>query len=141
MDEEIKTNDIDEIAMVKPRPLLMTLLCLISFVYFSVLSLLFIAGLFYSGWIARVTMQYMPAGENTKTQILLFFCAGFLLHGLAFAGVLLIWNLRKTGYYLLGISCLIIAAYQLLVPFSAITSTAVYVVFLFLFGIFFWRMH
>ncbi len=141
MEEEIKPNEPEVIELTKPRPVLLTVLCLISFVFFSVFSLLFIAGLFYSGWIARVTMQYMPAGEFTKTQIQFFFCAGFLLHGLAFAGVLMIWNLRKAGYYLLGISCLIVAAYQLLLPFSAIASTAVYVIFLFLFGIFFRRLH
>jgi hypothetical protein len=141
MDEETNVIEPKEIEQVMRRPLLLSVLCLISFVYFALLSLICLAGLLYSGWITRVTMQYLPTEEFTKAQILLFFGAGFALHGLAFAGGFLIWKLRKTGFYMLGISCLIIAAIQLLIPFTAIASTALYVIFLFLFGFFYRRMH
>jgi hypothetical protein len=141
MDEEKKTNEPPKTEPVRPRPVPLTALCLISFVYFAILSLFCLAGLFYSGWITRVTLQYLPMEEYTKTHTLLVSGAGFFLHGLAFTGVLLIWKLRKTGYYMLGLSCLIIAAIQLLIPSTAITSTAIYVIFLLLFGIFFRRMH
>ena len=141
MDEEIRPAEIKEVVPQRPRPLILTLLCLFTLVYFALLTLLFLAGLFNTGRIAVVMNQYMPAEGFTKVQSLFVFLAGFTLHGLAFTGVVLIWNLRKTGYYLLGLSCLIIAAVQLLNPTAAITSTAVYIIILFLFGLFFRRMH
>jgi hypothetical protein len=126
---------------VRTRPLVLTLLCLISFVYFGLLSLLFMAGLFNSAWITSVTNQYLSPADLTKVQTLFFFGAGFILHGFGFTGVLLIWNLRRKGYYFLGISCLLIATYQLLNPLTAISSTATYIILLLLFGLFFKRFH
>jgi hypothetical protein len=141
MDTEIKPNENSEPLKIRPRPVILTVLCLFSFVYFALLSLLFLLGLINTGWIVKVTNQYLSTGDSSKSQTFFIFFAGLLLHGLAFTGILLIWNLRKTGYYLLGISCLVIATYQLVNPVAAITSTAVYVIILFLFGLFFRRMH
>ena len=141
MTEENNPNEPGKVAMVKPRPILLTLLCLISFVYFAVLILICFAGLFYSGWITTVTNQYISTENYSKTQILLLFGAGCLLHGLAFTGILLMWIRRKTGYYYLGFACLAIATYQLFNPFTAVTSTAIYILLLFLFGIFYMSLN
>jgi hypothetical protein len=122
------------------RPVLLSALCLGSFVYYGLMSLLFLSGLFGSGWISVVTNQYLPEGDTTKAQILFITASGFLLHGLAFSAILLIWKMKKTGYYLLGVSCLGIAGFQLLIPGAAIASTAVYIVFLLLFGLFYPRL-
>jgi hypothetical protein len=137
MDEEIKPIEQGQPGPVKSRPVFLTALCLFSFVYFGLLTLLLFLGLFNSGWITGVMNQYLETAGYTKMQTIIVFGAGFLLHGLGFTGILLIWNLRKTGYYLLGLSCLVIAAYQLLNPMTAITSTAAYIIFILLFGIFF----
>ena len=140
MNEEIKPVEAGIIPAFKPRPLLLTILCLASFAFFAILTLIFLAGLFNSGWIMRVTNLYLPAENYSRTQVILVFGSGFLLHALAFTGTLLIWNLRKAGYYFLAVSCLIIAAYQLLIPLTAITSTAIYVFWILVFGIFYNRM-
>ena len=141
MDEEINQDEAGTKTQVRPRPFILTIICLVSFVYFSLISLLFLIGLFNAGWITSVTNQYMVKGNYTKAQVLLVFGAGFLLHAFAFTGIMLIWNLRKAGYYFLGLSCLIIAAYQLLNPMVAITSTAIYVFIILIFGVFYNRMH
>ena len=139
--EETDSKEISGTKQAIPRPVFLTVLCLISLVYFALLSLFFIAGLSNATWITGVMNQYLPAVDYTKTQTLLFFGTGLFLHGLAVTGVLLIWNLRKTGYYFLGISCLITAIYQLINPLAAITSTAIYIAFILLFGFFFRRLH
>jgi hypothetical protein len=126
---------------VKSRPVFLTILCLFSYIFFSVLTILFCLGIFWSEWVTRVINQYSHPEIYTKTQILILFFAGFLLHLLAFIGSVLIWNLRKTGYYLLGLSCLIVATLQSFQPQIAVTTTAVYILLLLLFGIFFRRLH
>lgn len=141
MDEDIELNGTIETGKVNPRPSVLTLLCLFFYVYFGLLTLLFFAGLINSGWITLVTNQYISTESCTKSQIWLLFGAGFLLHGLSFTGIVLMWNLRKAGYYFLGISCLAIATYQLINPLTAITSTAIYIIIIIFFGIFYKRMH
>ena len=141
MADEINPKETHEASQAIPRPFLLTVLCLISLVYLALLSILFAAALFKSGWITSVMNQYVSGGGLTKTQTALVFGSGLFLHGLAFAGVILIWNLRKSGYYFLGISCLIIASYQLINPLTAITPTAIYIGLILLFGFFYRRLH
>jgi hypothetical protein len=139
MNEDIKQDEPVKAPGIKSRPVILTMLCLFSFVYLFLMTALFLAGLFNSGWITQVTNQYIASADFTKTQTIFIFGAGFLLHGLGFAGVLLIWNLRKTGYYLFTVVCLIVALLQTLLPDISVTTTAVYIIMIILYGIFFTR--
>ena len=141
MEEEVKLNETNTPNPVRSRPVILSVLCLFSFIYFGLLSLLFLAGLFKAGWIAGVMNQYLSTGAYTKTQTLLIFAAGFSLHGLAFAGIILILRLRIIGYYFLGLSSLVLATYQLTNPSTSITPTAFYIILILLFGIFYKRLH
>ncbi len=141
MSGETEPNIASEPAKTRRRPVLLTMLCLVSFVYFGILSLLFLAGMFNSGWITGVTNHYIATGGFTVTQTLLTFSAGFLLHGFAFTGVLLLWKMRRIGYYFLGISCLLIATWQLFNPSTPIVSVAIYIILVFLFGLFYRAPH
>jgi hypothetical protein len=139
MDEEIKQKDTGNNQPLRPRPILLSALCLFSFVCFGLVALLFLTGLFNTGRITGVMLQYMPSGNYSKAQTFLVFSAGFLLHGLALTGIFLMWNLRKAGYYFLGIPCLIIASCQLINPLAPILSTAIYIFLILLFGLFYRR--
>ncbi len=141
MEDEINLNDPGETGKTWSRPVILTMLCLGSWVCFGLLTLLFLAGVFNAGSISNVTNQYLPAAGYTKAQTMLLSGAAFALHGLAFTGIIYIWNLRKRGFYLLGLSCLVISSYQLVNPAAAIGSTAVYIIVLLLFGLFYPKMH
>jgi hypothetical protein len=123
------------------RPVLLSIFCLFGFVYFLLLSVILLLALFYSGWISEVTNKYAPVKEVTSNQLLLIFLAGALLHLVAFAGLVMIWNLKKAGYYLLGIPSLLIGTYFLLLPGVSITAVIVYVLFIFVFGVYFRRLN
>jgi hypothetical protein len=140
-EEEIHPLDPASINQVKTRPVVLTILCLFSFVYFSVFSFLFFMGSFWSGWVTQVTNQYSPSEIYSKNQILFTFLAGFILHLTALTGIVLIWNLKRPGYYLTGLSCLIIAFYQSIQPQIAVTTTVTYIFFLISFGLFYKRLH
>jgi hypothetical protein len=123
------------------RSAILTVLCLIAYVFFGFLSVLFLTGAMYSEWISMVTNQYMPEEQYTTTELRFVFLAGFMLHFSALIGAVFIWRLKISGYYILGIACLVIAAYQLLSPNFTAASTIIYILFLIGFGIFYRRLN
>jgi hypothetical protein len=130
-----KQEPITEVKRV--RPFLLSLICIFSFVFFGMIGCLFLISVFYSGWITDVVNQYILSGIYSKTQILMITIGGLFLHAIAFAGVIQIWNLKKTGYFLFTISTLITAIYHLFnhtIPFS---YTLLYIVLIILFGLFY----
>ena len=141
MNEEIRPIKIQESGQVKSRPVLLSVLCLFSFVFLGMLSIFFFTGMFFSGWITSVTNQYFPKEAIQQSHILIITGAGFLLHLLAIAGSIMIWNLKKTGFYMLGFSCIIITIYQTFRPQISLSTTALYIILILLFGLFFRRLH
>lgn len=141
MNSEISHNSSAESGHEKSRPVLLSVLCFFSFVFFALLTILFFTGIFYSGWITSVTNHYLPNESLSNSQCLVIFITGFLLHLLGFIGSILIWNLHKLGYYFLGCSCLVIAAFMIFQPLITISTVTVYIVLLLLFGLFFKRLH
>lgn len=122
------------------RPFLLSLLCLFSFIFYGLLALLFLLALCYSGWITEVISHYVPQEEIRKRWIILVFSAGFLLHALAVTGAALMLKMKRAGYYLFGISSLIIVGYHLSQPDISILSTLVYCTLVILFGFFYNRL-
>jgi len=124
----------------KSRPIILSIFCLFGFTYFILLAFLFILATFCSGWITEVTNKYMPAEAVTKAQVFLVFFTGALLHLIAFAGLILIWNMKKMGYFLLGIPCLLIASYYLCQSQISVSITVIYIIFIIIFGFFYRRL-
>ncbi len=122
------------------RPVLLSIFCLFGFVYFFLLSGILVLALFYSGWITEVTNKYAPVRVVTANQLLLIFLSGALLHMVAFAGLVMIWKLKRLGYYFLGAPCLLISSYFLLLPGVSPTTVIVYILFIFIFGFYFRRL-
>ena len=141
MDKEPRQASVPEPVQVKSRPVLLTVLCLFSFVYFALLSFLFFIFVFYSGRIAVVRNLYIPEDKFTGSQLLFILVAGFLMHLAAFAGTFLIWFLRRAGFWLLALSCLVMALYQILQPHISLGTTGVYIILIPFFGLFFRRLH
>jgi hypothetical protein len=134
-------NKISETDEVKPsRPFILTILCLVSFVYFGIISLLFLLSVIFSGWITEVINKYTPENVFSQTIILLITAGGFLLHALSFTGTLMIWKMKKSGYYLFSVSALLIAIYHLINHKIPLSLTAAYIALIFLFGIFYRKL-
>ena len=130
-----KKEDLTEVK--RTRPLFLELLCIFSFVFFGMITLLFLFSVFYSGWIGDVVNQYTLQNSYSKTQILIITLGGFILHTTAFAGAILIWNLKKSGYYLFSISTLITAVYHLFHHNIPVSYTILYISLVILFGLFY----
>ena len=124
-----------------PRPFLLTLLCLFSFIFYGLISILLLLAFFFSGWISEVRNSYLPDRTESKGTIILILVAGLLLHLVSLFGSINIWYRRKSGYLMLSISTLIIALYQLFSDRISVFTTAVYIILIVLFGIYYRRFH
>ena len=111
MEEINKTDNTPKEAA--SRPLVLTLLCLFSFVFFGLASVLFLLALLWSGSIADMVLRYAPEQAVNRVGVLFYILGGLLFHSVSFAGTILIWKMRRAGYLIFGTSSLIIAAYQL----------------------------
>jgi len=134
--EEINTTNGNTREESAKRPFFLTVLCLFSFVFFGLISVLFLLALLYSGSITDMVLRYAPANSPARITILLYILGGFLLHTLSLAGNILIWKMRRLGYILFGISSLIIAVYQLSATQISPLTTAFYIGLIFAFGFF-----
>jgi len=122
------------------RPVLLTALCLFGMVYFLLISVILVVASFYSGWISEVTNKYAPARLIRPNMMLLIFIAAALLHMVSFAGLVMIWKLKKTGYYLLSIPSFLIACYFLILPEVSPSTVIIYIVFIFAYGFYYRRL-
>jgi hypothetical protein len=125
----------------QPRPVFLSVICIFAFVFYGLLSLLFLFALFSSGWISEVRNKYLPDGTESKQMIILVTASGFVLHLLSLIGSINIWYRRKSGYLILSVSTLIIALFQLFSDRISGFTTAVYICFIILFGIYYRRFH
>lgn len=122
------------------RPLLLSLLCFFAWIYYGILTLLFLLGLFYSEWISEVIHQYLPQEGNAAIPVYLLFLGLFLLHGTAFSGVILLWKLRPAGYIIFAVPSILIALFHLFRPDISWASTAVCAILIILFGLYYRMM-
>lgn len=122
------------------RPFLLTVISLFSFVFFGFIAGLFLLAVFYSGWITEVVNKYTPEDMESRAQITAFVLFGFLFHASSLAGVVMMWLMKRKGYYVFAISCLIITGYQLSQAKISFTTTVVYILLIIFFGIFFKKL-
>ena len=141
MNKEAVNIDVAGDVKAMTRPVLLTVLCLFAFVYFAMLSMLFFTCIFYSGTITRVRNLYVPENAYSHNHLLVLFSSGFLFNLLAFGGALFIWSGKRTGFWLLAPSCLIISAWQALQPQISTGTTMVNIFLLLLFGLFFRKLN
>ena len=123
----------------KKRPFFFMVLCIFSLVYFFAFSVLFIMGFFFSGWVAEAINLYAPLNQYPKNQVQLLLALFSVLFILGFSGIIVMLKLRRYGYYIFGISSLLLASFQLIRPEVSISGTIVFITLLILFGLYFKR--
>ena len=126
--------------MIEKRPFFLTILCLFSFIYFTILAILFIAGFFYSGWVTEAINLYLPVRQFTGNEINAITGILSILLLSAITGIAAMWKMRRWGYYLFGTTSLLLASIQLIRPEVSISGTLIFVSLLILFGLYFRRL-
>ncbi|MCF8227475.1 MAG: hypothetical protein K9G58_04255 [Bacteroidales bacterium] len=81
------------------RPLFLSLLCIVSFVYYGLLILLFAGSLLFRDYFFDVIAKFTEASFPEVTYYLLV-SIGLLLFTTSFIGTIRMWQLRRMGFYL-----------------------------------------
>jgi hypothetical protein len=139
MDEGLKSKG-DKGHEKENRPFPLTILCLFAFVFYGLIALLFLFALFYSASITDMVLRYAPEDSSSGISVIFYTLGGFILHAVSFSGIILIWKMKKTGYWFFGISSLMIASYQLFATRISPVTTAFYIGLIVLTGIFYRKM-
>jgi hypothetical protein len=134
--EEINTQPQIASEGATQRPFLLTILCLFSFIFFGLISVLFLLALLYSGSITDMVLRYAPEYSVKSYTVVIYILGGLILHAVSLAGIILIWKMKRFGYLLFGTTSLIIALYQLFATKISPLTTAFYIALILFFGFF-----
>lgn len=97
------------------RPFLCTVILSIALTYFTLLALLFLSGLIFSGKIIAIITPYMVDSEKSPGLFLPFALTGTLLFLTASAGIVIFFMKKKWGFYLFFAAALAIFGLDFLV--------------------------
>jgi hypothetical protein len=101
----------ENLAPEQNRPFLLSIFCVVVFVYSVVFILLFTAGAIFHNWIFYVLNDYLTNGGVKKTDILVVGIGGIILYTLSFSGALWIWKLKRIGFFIYLISSALISLF------------------------------
>ena len=117
------------------RPFILSIFCIALFVYSGVLGFTFLLAVIFNGWISHTVAGVFTEMDISRGSIVGFSAVSFLLNGLSFFSVYLIWNLKRLGLYLFSLSAMLF----LLLPFFlgygdpySLVIMSVVIIFLFL---------
>lgn len=81
------------------RPLGLSLILIFTFVYNGLLLAVMIAGLFYPDVVQNLLQQYYKSVYISQSKAYLATLAGVLVFGVSFYGLILMWQMRRSGFY------------------------------------------
>lgn len=123
------------VAIQHRRPLLLSVVCIFSFVFYGLLAVLFGLALINSGLIRTAILEYTP-DRYSSAGIVAFMAGGLVLHLAAFTGLIGVWRMRKWGLVVSGGAALLIASLSLVIPDGALWPVVVNILLLLLTGVF-----
>lgn len=110
IEEERKEEPVLQVAVSKPkRPVLLVVLCILTFAgsginFFSSL----IISLFYNEFIRIAEMVFtsfnLPGLDLLKESKPLFYVISAAIYAMSFAGALIMWRMKKTGFHVYTIA-------------------------------------
>jgi hypothetical protein len=141
MSEQEESPAVPQPVPPRPRPVLLTVTCLFAFTWFALLALLSILFALKGERIAFTRNLYLPGDNATTTGVIALFITWFLLNAAGVAGTLLIWFLRRTGYFLVLFASLAALTFQFVQHSTVPGAAGVNIVLALLFTVFYKRFH
>lgn len=115
----------DPLEIIKTRPFFLSILCTAIAVYTFVLSIAFLITLIYNEWVIKTLNDYFD--DKTLPNNIVFWSSviGLTLNIISFYGILKIWRLKITGYYLYSASSLLFVMFPFIIGFGNIFSVSI----------------
>ena len=129
------TDEIQE-SVIK-RPYLLSVLCVALFVYSATITLIFGIALLYNSWITNVVTDYYSGFEYTTRNIVYLGIAGLIIHIFLLVSAVMLWQLKRLGYFLLIITLAALIFLPFLSGFGSWLSAIVYIIIIGLFSIYY----
>ncbi len=83
------------------RPATLSKLCMVSFFFSGSMTLFSFGGLFFSGWLSDYLMSFKEGFYGIgPSYFAIFFSGMFVLFGSSFTGVLLMFRLKRSGFWI-----------------------------------------
>jgi len=131
------TNEIQE--SVTKRPYLLSVMCVALFVYSATITLIFGIAILYKSWITIVVTDYFSGFEFSTRNIMFLSLAGLITHISLLFSAILLWRLKRLGYFFLILTLATLILLPYLVGFGNRLSAIVYVILIGLFSIYYRR--
>ena len=114
--EEMNTTPVEA----SKRPALLSVLCILTFIWSGLMTLLSLIGIFASGWIMDLAGgSFGSLGSAGGAILIVVFVIMLIFWGLSFWGALLMFKLRKGGFIMYVIPNGLMLIFQLIGIFSA----------------------
>ncbi len=81
------------------RPFGLSVLLVFSFVYNGILLLVMLLGLIYPGIVQTILQQYYKSVYISTGTSFILTLAGTLVFGISFYGLIMMWKMRRRGFY------------------------------------------
>lgn len=105
---------------VTKRPLLLTLLCILTFIFSGGATILSLVGIFASNWLIGKFDQLIPGGDTYSTAfIIVTFLVMLIIWGLSLWGAILMFGRRKGGFVMYIIPNGLVLVVQIIMMISA----------------------
>lgn len=105
------------------------------------IALLLVISLFYAGSFRSLLNTYLAGATLNTSGVFLIIASLFIVYACAFAGILLMWRLRRKGFYLFVGAVLILGVFQLFSNDFSFLSTTILIILLLFFSLFFRKLH
>ncbi|MCD4665329.1 MAG: hypothetical protein K8R68_08655 [Bacteroidales bacterium] len=138
-EESIYSSDTIEqdIPAKKQRPVFLSILCIIVFVYSGFFILLFISGVIFNNRIVETSNEFIPVIIVEKNRILLLLISGIVLYIFSFLGASYIWKLNRKGFFIYLVSTILIIIGSWFIGLKDILSTIILFLLILLFGLYY----
>ena len=104
------------------RPGMLTVLCILTFIWSGLFTLLSLIGIFSSKWLGTIIEEYVSNMGGISTSIfLLVFIVMFIFWGLSLFGAIKMFNLKKSGFIMYVIPNGVMTLMQLFTIVAAFT--------------------
>lgn len=122
------------------RPFFLSILCVIVFVYSTLFILLFLSGGIFNNWITTVLNDFLNDDLYEKQFILTLSVSGLVLYSLSFISALLIWRLKRIGFYLYSLSSLALIIIPFFFNLGSWISSGILILMILSFAIYFRKL-
>lgn len=119
----METTNSSVATRIRKRPVLLTILCILTFFFSGIATLLSLAGIFTSEWLLSKIEPMVPGiNDYSGTFFIIMFLIMVIIFGLSLWGAIMMFAARKGGFVLYLIPNGLLLVFQAILTISAFNT-------------------